>query len=147
MTLFAVFRMRLRFDFRTIDRITHMASNDIDKELAELGELALRNAFYREYSALVQRYLNASDGLGIGDFESRLGEVSSPFGRADVESTGRVSIAVVTGGEARPCATMRDALAETGDAIQVCGETVFELRESLGWYVAEPPTRRPRPRV
>ncbi|KVD92952.1 hypothetical protein WS63_07915 [Burkholderia stagnalis] len=147
MTLFAVFRMRPRCDLQTIDRFMHMARTDIDEELAALGELALRNAFYREYSALVQRYLNAADGLGIEDFDSRLGEVSSPFGRADVESAGQVSIAVVIDGEAKPCATMHDALPETGDAIQVCGETVFEWREPLGWYVAEPPTRRPRPRV
>ncbi|NIF40084.1 hypothetical protein F3J14_04045 [Burkholderia sp. Tr-862] len=124
-----------------------MASNDIDEELAALGELALRNSFYREYSALVQRYLNAADGLGIKDFDYRLGEMSSPFGRADVQSTGQVSIEVVTDGEAKPCATMRDALAQTGDSIQVGGETVFEWRETQGWFVAEAPTRRLRLRI
>lgn len=91
--------------------------------------------------------MNAADGLGIDDFDYRLAEMSSPFGRADIETVGQVNIVVLIDGEAKLCATMRDALAEKGDAIQVCGETVFEWRESLGWYVAEPPASRPRPRM
>ncbi|MBC8641605.1 hypothetical protein IAG25_32800 [Caballeronia sp. EK] len=122
-------------------------NNEVDEELAALGEVALRNAFYREYSALVERYVIAADGLGIDEFTYRLAEMTSPFGRGNIESAGRVDIAVVADGEARPCATMRDALAETGDAIQVCGETVFEWRDPQGWFVAETPARRPKPRM
>jgi hypothetical protein len=122
-------------------------NNEVDAELAALGEVALRNAFYREYSALVERYLNAADGLGVDGFDYRLAEMSSPFGRGNVESAGQVNIAVVADGAVRPCATMREALAASGDAIQVCGETVFEWQEPHGWFVAEPPARRPKPRM
>lgn len=51
MMRFAAFRMRPRSDPQTIDRSANMASSEVDAELAALGELALRNAFYREYSA------------------------------------------------------------------------------------------------
>ncbi|MEX3960255.1 hypothetical protein [Trinickia sp. EG282A] len=124
-----------------------MTNDDIDTELMALGELALRNAFYREYSALVERYLNAAEGLGVDDFDSRLAESSNPFGRADVVSPGQVSIMVVTNGQSKSCATMREALAAKGGEIQIGGETVFEWRESQGWFVAEPPVRRPRLRM
>lgn len=52
----------------------------VDDELKELAALALRNAFYEKFSALVNAYLEASEGL-IENQETRLGEMTSVFGR------------------------------------------------------------------
>ena len=52
----------------------------VDDELKELAALALRNAFYEKFSALVNAYLEASEGL-IENQETLMGEMTSVFGR------------------------------------------------------------------
>lgn len=52
----------------------------VDDELKELAALALRNAFYEKFSALVNAYLEASEGL-IENQKTLMGEMTSVFGR------------------------------------------------------------------
>lgn len=55
-------------------------SRNMDKELKEVAALALRNAFWRDFSSLVNGYLAASEGLGV-EQESMLGDLTSIYGR------------------------------------------------------------------
>lgn len=54
---------------------------NIDDELKELAALALRNAFWLEFSDLVNTYLDAAKGLDIAAQEMLMGELPSIYGR------------------------------------------------------------------
>lgn len=124
-----------------------MDYDNVDEELCELGELALRDTFYREYSMLVSRYLQAAEGLGIDDLRGRLTETSSPYGCLEPDVDVPILIEVVKDGKAEVCQTMIDALKAKGDEIRVAGVAAFEWRDPVGWYVAQPPTTAPRQRM
>lgn len=62
----------------------------IDDELKELAALALRNAFYTDFSALVNSYLAAAEGLDVDTLEMQMGEMTSIYGR-DTEVEGDVA--------------------------------------------------------
>ena len=53
----------------------------MDQELKDLGALALRNAFYRDFSALVNLYMEAAKGLDVEHFETQLAETANVFSR------------------------------------------------------------------
>ena len=124
-----------------------MEHDNLDDELRELGEIALRDTFYREYSMLVARYLQAANGLGIDDLRGRLAETSSPFGCLEMDVDVPMLIQVVKDGEASVCQTMAEALKAKGDEIRVAGVAAFEWRDSVGWYVVQAPTSASRPRT
>lgn len=52
----------------------------MDEELKQLAALALRNAFWSEFSGLCNAYLKASEGL-IDNQEEMMGELTSIYGR------------------------------------------------------------------
>lgn len=116
---------------------------ELDDELRELGALALRNAFYAEYSMLVARYLSAAEGLGQDgqDVREQLVELSNPFGASDVAGAAPVSIDIVRGGNRQAFTTMHGALAQAGDSLLVNGEPAFEWRSPIGWYFVDPAVR------
>lgn len=51
------------------------------KELKELAALALRNAFWLDFSALVNNYLALAKGLDTDLLEMQMGEMTSVYGR------------------------------------------------------------------
>lgn len=55
----------------------------MDEELRALAMLALKNAFYEDFSALVNAYLKAAEGLDVTTFEMQLGETANVFSRDD----------------------------------------------------------------
>jgi hypothetical protein len=59
----------------------------VDQELKQLALLALKNAFYRDFSALANAYLEAAEGLGDADLAAHLAEMANMFSR-DVEADG-----------------------------------------------------------
>lgn len=67
----------------------------MDEELKELAALALRNAFWRDFSGLVNKYLQASEGLDIAAQEMQMGAMTSIYGR-DVNETTDVILNIWT---------------------------------------------------
>ncbi len=53
----------------------------MDEELKQLAALALRNAFYEDFSSLVNEYLKAAKGLDTEAQERQMGELTSIYGR------------------------------------------------------------------
>lgn len=53
----------------------------IDDELKDLAMLALRNAFYKDFSALCNAYLEAAEGLDVEAQERMMGEMTSIYSR------------------------------------------------------------------
>lgn len=110
----------------------------MDEELKQLAALALRNAFWRDFSGLVNAYCMAATGLDMYDFETGLGDLTSVYGRdteAEVDYEPGIW-AQGPGGRFDTCGstTLLDAL-ENEDAIEVHlrGQKVFERRDGE-WY-------------
>ena len=55
--------------------------NGIDEELKQLAALALRNAFWYDFSSLVNTYLRAAEGLDKVQQEMQMGEMTSVYAR------------------------------------------------------------------
>lgn len=55
----------------------------MDDELKALAVVALKNAFYDDFSALVNAYIKAAEGLGADTFEMQLCETANVFSRDD----------------------------------------------------------------
>lgn len=53
----------------------------MDEELRALAELALRNAFYRDFSDLVNLYLEVGTGLDVGRLESQFSDTANVYSR------------------------------------------------------------------
>lgn len=111
----------------------------MDEELKALALLALRNAFYEEFSALVNAYVKAADGLDTANLELQLAETASVYGR-DTEAEGEDSMNIwsqrkwgTTGHQ-----TMVEAL-EMPDATEVhlAGRKVFEKRKGEWYFVGD----------
>ena len=113
----------------------------VDNELKELAALALRNAFYEEFSGLVNAYLEASEGL-IEHQEALLSEMASVFGRnTKVEADAGPNI--WTDQEANPLWTscghlsLLEALEmSNADRIGLNGKVIFE-RIGNEWVFTE----------
>lgn len=110
----------------------------MSEELKDLAALALRNAFWIDFSALVNEYLKASKGLDIDMQKMQMGEMTSIYGRDDgVE--GDVILDIWTqNGESRFATaghgTILQALEyEPATEVYLRGEKVFERRDGE-WY-------------
>lgn len=109
-----------------------------DPEIRELAVLALKNAFYSQFSSLVNAYVAAAEGLGANDFEHRLQESCSVFGRnGDTDGDEFLNIWVQRGRLSNiSCAydTLAEAL-EDPKALQVHlrGKRIF-VRRKDGWH-------------
>lgn len=113
----------------------------MDEELKGLAEQALVNAFWKDFSALVNRYLEVADGLDTEELEMRIGEHSSVYGRDTSAFATDVPMSIWTGnknGYTTGHGTIVEAL-EFPDAIAVTvqGEKVFERRDGEWYWVEE----------
>lgn len=114
----------------------------IDDELKSLAALALRNAFWQDFSALVNTYLTASSGLDVAQQEMQLSELTSVYGR-DTAEVGDVSINIWTQAGNSPGATtghetILEALEHpAATEVHVRGEKVFERIGGEWRFVSE----------
>ena len=67
----------------------------IDEETKYLAALALRNAFWDDFSDLVNKYLEASSGLDIAKQEELMGTMTDIYGR-NPRSVGDATIGIWT---------------------------------------------------
>lgn len=114
----------------------------MDEELQELAALVLRNAFWRDFSALVNKYLQAAEGLDIEAQEQMMGNMTSIYGRDTKADTTDVSFNLWTRQGKSPLATtshdtMLEALEMPGATdVYFQGRKVFDRRDT-GWYYVE----------
>ena len=103
----------------------------VDDELKELAALALLNAFWHDFSALANKYLEAAKGLDTDTQEMQMGEMTSIYGR-DTDAKDDVSLNIWTqNGESKFATTRHETIVEALEhepAIEVylCGEQVCE---------------------
>lgn len=113
----------------------------MDEELKQLAALALRNAFWHDFSALANKYLEAAKGLDTDAQELQMGEMTSIYGR-DTEAEGDVSLNIWTqNGESKFATTRHETILEAiehepATEVHLCGKKVFEKRDGE-WYFKE----------
>lgn len=115
---------------------------NLDHEIKELAALALRNAFWRDFSSLVNTYLAAAEGLQESPdlTATMMGELTSVFGVDSEANSDRCKPriwAYVPGMPAgKRLSTLLEAL-QCPDAtkIEVQDDVVFELRDGEWYYV------------
>lgn len=111
----------------------------MDEELKQLAALALRNAFWSDFSALVNKYLEAAAGLDTDAQERLMGERTSVYGRDTTSEDVDLSLNLwtqnargkfdTTGHE-----TLLEALEhEQANEVHLRGRKVFERRDGE-WY-------------
>lgn len=114
----------------------------MEEELRELAALALRNAFWRDFSALVNKYLEAAEGLDIDAQERMMGNMTSIYGRDTEADTADVPFNLWTrNGESKWATTGHEHILATlempeATEVHLQGRKVFERRAS-GWYFLE----------
>ena len=110
----------------------------MDEELKQLAALALRNAFWQDFSALANKYLEAAKGLDVNAQEMEMGEITSIYGRDD-EAESDVSLNIWTqNGESKFATTGHETILEAlehkqATEVHLRGEKVFERRDGE-WY-------------
>lgn len=110
----------------------------MDEELKQLAALALRNAFWHDFSALANKYLEAAAGLDIATQEGQMSELTSIYGR-DTDAKGDVSLNIWTqNGESKLATTGHETIIEAleyelATEVHLCGDKVFEKRDGE-WY-------------
>lgn len=115
----------------------------MDTELKELAALALRNAFWSDFSALANGYLNAAKCLGIDlDAQERqMGDLTSIYGR-DMREAPAVPMFIGVhhaDGRWRGVASLDDALKDaSATEVHLRGHKVFERRSGEWCYVEGP---------
>jgi len=122
--------------------------NNVDDEIKALAVTALVNAFYEDYSALVNAYLSAGKGLEDEQLlKMQLQEHSNVFSRADPEDADQEKAPnIYTGNSEGPGRfgwtpstgwdNLLDALeSDKAFALSLQGQTVFERRSGEWYYV------------
>jgi hypothetical protein len=109
-----------------------------DEELKELAALALRNAFWHDFSALVNKYVAASAGLDVERQESNMSDMASVYGRDLTEDTTNVVLNIHTVDIAPRLSTSHQTIVEalnhaSAGEVHVQGKKVFDRRAN-GWY-------------
>lgn len=101
----------------------------IDDELKDLAALALRNAFWLDFSRLVNSYLKASEGLDV-DQQMLMDEMTSIYGCKQIDAENEhISILSGKDNELSSHKTILEALESEGATeVYVSGEKVFEKR-------------------
>jgi hypothetical protein len=110
----------------------------IDSELAAEAGQVLKNLFYQDFSALVNAYIKAAEGLPITDFDYQLGDMTSVFGRDD-NAAGeplRISTTCRDGNGPHTHPNLLAALQEPGATkVWMLGKMVFERKSpSNEWF-------------
>ena len=109
----------------------------LDEEAKQLAELALTNEFYREYSALVNKFMEVGEGLD--NLEEHLQTMSNVYSRdLDAESDLNLNNYMQDGHKGDSSYDrITDALESGYREIYVCGELYFELRDGEYYYVGD----------
>lgn len=110
-------------------------------ELKSLAMLALKNAFYEDFSALVNAYLKAEKGLDDPTLAMQLSEVANVFSRdCEVEGDNRPNIwTQCSGSSLATCGheTILDALEfDRATEVYLQGRRVFERRDGE-WHLID----------
>lgn len=101
----------------------------MDEELKQLAALALRNAFWKDFSGLVNGYIEASYGLDLDQQERLMGEMTSVYGRDMAETYDDTVNIYSTGPGYRDCGheSLTEALEYSkAHKVYLRGELVFE---------------------
>lgn len=114
----------------------------IDDETKELAALALRNAFWQDFSGLVNKYVAASADLGIRSQEAMLGELTSIYGR---DQAARIDLDLniwTQNGPGKFSNTGHDTLLEAlqhapATEVHLCGVKIFERRAGEWFFVGD----------
>lgn len=113
----------------------------MDDELKELAALVLRNAFWEDFSALVNRYLEAAEGLDVEDQEMLMGEMTSVYGRDELAQS-RVPLSIQSAGPGYTNfthKTIAGALRQTrANQVFLQGQKVFERKDGEWFFVGDP---------
>lgn len=113
----------------------------MDEELKQLAALALRNAFWKDFSGLVNKYLEASDGLEIPDQVYLMSELTNIYCRDMTAPFDGFLNIYSTGPTYRDCGheSLMEAL-EYSKASEVFlqGSKVFERRDGEWHFVVDP---------
>lgn len=111
----------------------------MDEELKQLASLALKNAFYDDFSALVNAYIKAAEGLDDDTFEMQLGETANVFSRDDEMFDGDLHPNIWTGntsGFTTGHETLLEALEfDRAAEVHLQGRRVFERRDGEWYFV------------
>lgn len=112
----------------------------MDQETRELALLALKNAFYTDFSGLVNAYLKAAAGLDGRDFDAQLCETANVFSRDDTAEGDNRPIIYAT--DAGAWSSGFDTLAQALDydkavAVYLQSEKVFERRGGEWYFVGD----------
>jgi len=114
----------------------------MDEEIKSLAEAALLDGFWHDFSALVNTYMRAAEGLDTQRLEYAVGDKTSVFGR-DRKAEGDYSLNVWTqNGDSLFDTTGHETVVEAlsfkrATAVHFCGERVFQ-RSSVDdeWRIA-----------
>jgi hypothetical protein len=111
---------------------------NLDDELEALSRLALRDAFYEDFSALVNGYLRVGAGLHYDTLEEDLNELTSVYGRDEhVPPKAPVVCSKSPGFPRKVHKTLVDALrAVEAVEVSINGKTVF-VRRMEDWYFTD----------
>jgi len=114
---------------------TKTTKQKLDSELEALSRLALRDAFYEDFSALVNGYMRAGAGLDYNSLEEDLGELTSVYGRDEYAPAKAPSICSKNPGFPRTVhTTLVDALSTVGAVeVSINGKVAFVWRKN-DWY-------------
>lgn len=117
---------------------------EIDDELKGCALVALRDAFWWEYSEMVLRYADAVRGLGDAD-EFRYGDLSDISNVASIDESNSFDLMDIEhhlcpefGGISHPD-TLAEALQMKGHAIYINNRQCFGWDDKIGWVVHREP--------
>ena len=113
----------------------------MNTEIKELAALALRNAFWLDFSALVNDYLKASEGLcDLALQETQMCKLTSVYGRDTKADSDTFIVIWVRVNEYRTCgcSSLMEAL-ENEDAVEIHlqGAKIFERRDGEWYFVGD----------
>lgn len=116
----------------------------MDEELKQLAALALRNAFWHDFSALANKYLEAAAGLDIATQEGQMSELTSIYGRDYKVCDTNIDLDIWTSGHdnfvryiVKDHTTILEALKrKDAESVNLRGMKVFEKRDG-SWYFKE----------
>ena len=118
----------------------------MDEEMENLALLALHNSFYTDFSALVNKYMEAAEGLDFDLLKMQMQESCNVYSR-DYTADGDMSINIWAQQGEDPSDTLGydalcDALSEeTATKVYLQGDLVFERIEG-DWYFVEHTERK-----
>lgn len=105
----------------------------MDEELKELAGLALRNAFWYDFSALVNSYLEAAEGLNVAEQEMCMGELTSIYGRNTEAKAKGIGCRIETHKDYRHKTILEALEYRPATEVWLSGTKVFERRDGE-WY-------------